>query len=194
MDFDQYIPKLRKAFLKFEENVPDEELHRFLKICKPTKIKAGAHYIEAGTNATSFAFVMSGLFKYYYTTFDGKEFIQAFKDEYEFMLSYYPVMTGKPSPFGVQAIENSEILIGDYRELEQFYVTSQMWNNVARKFYQLNFIRKVEREFDLLLYDATQRYEKFIVDYKDLLPRLTKQQIAMFLGISPVSLSRIINK
>lgn len=194
MNLDQYIPYMKNAFSQYEEDVPEQEIRRFLDICKPAKFSTGDHFVEMGSNSTSFAFVIKGLFKFYYTTFEGKEFIQVFRNEGAFMLSYYPVMTGKPSPFGIQAIEDSEILYGDYKELEAFYASSQLWNNIARKFYQFNFIAKVEREFDLLLYDATKRYENFTIKYKDILPRLTKQQIAMFLGISPVSLSRIINK
>jgi CRP-like cAMP-binding protein len=56
------------------------------------------------------------------------------------------------------------------------------------------FIKKDQREYEFLLLDATQRYQNFLCDYKNLKERIPQYHIAAYLGISPVSLSRLIAK
>ncbi|MNL75244.1 hypothetical protein D3C87_2010170 [compost metagenome] len=54
------------------------------------------------------------------------------------------------------------------------------------------YIRKEERERELLFLSALQRYEAFLVKYPGLENRIPQYHIASYLGISPVSLSRML--
>jgi CRP-like cAMP-binding protein len=53
------------------------------------------------------------------------------------------------------------------------------------------FIKKERREATLLLDDAKTRYLNFLEEYPGLETRLKQYHIASYLGITPVSLSRV---
>ena len=48
-----------------------------------------------------------------------------------------------------------------------------------------------KRSKDILLENAAVRYQQFISDYYELSKRLKQKYIASYLGISPVTLSRL---
>ena len=53
---------------------------------------------------------------------------------------------------------------------------------------------KESKERDLMLQSAEDRYYKFLKEKKDLVKRLPQNQIALYLGINPSTLSRLKRK
>jgi hypothetical protein len=53
------------------------------------------------------------------------------------------------------------------------------------------YIEKEQREWQFLLGDAKSRYENFVQENRGLIDRIPQYLIASYIGISPVSLSRI---
>jgi CRP-like cAMP-binding protein len=68
------------------------------------------------------------------------------------------------------------------------------WNTIARKYVETLFIEKEKRERRLLSEDAATRYLSFQKDYPGLEDKIPQYQIASYLGITPVALSRIRKK
>jgi len=56
------------------------------------------------------------------------------------------------------------------------------------------FVRNTKREARLLLGNANRRYAWFCREYPELLEKLPRYQIVSFLGVSPVTLSRLKRK
>jgi CRP-like cAMP-binding protein len=191
MDQNQYIYNL---FRQFGIDLPEEETQRLNSILRPVKYSKNQYFVTAGDQIKKFGIITQGVVRFYYNTYDGKEYNQTFKEENEFIMAYYPIMTGNPSPFNIQTLEDSVILEGDFSEFEQFYDKHPIWNQVSTKFYQYNFILKAEREADFLLYNATDRYIRLAQKKPQLVKRLPQNQIALYLGINPVSLNRIIRQ
>lgn len=52
----------------------------------------------------------------------------------------------------------------------------------------------IYRQYELLSLNAEERLEAFREQYGKILPRLSQQDIANYLGITPVSLSRLKSK
>ena len=71
----------------------------------------------------------------------------------------------------------------------------QIWRKQGHPIYlkllENQLIHKEHKERFMLLYSPEQRYLLFCQQFPDLLPRLTDQHIAAYLGITPISLSRI---
>jgi len=59
---------------------------------------------------------------------------------------------------------------------------------------QESYLEKEQREYEFLQLSATERYENFKFRYADIVDRLPKHQIASYLGITAVALSRLISK
>lgn len=182
------------TFLESLSHIPQDEKEKFCKLFKARQLKKGDYFVQAGTSSTEFAFIEQGLFRFFYITLEGQEFNMTFKRENDHMLSYYSILVGDVSNFSIQAMEDSIIHVGNFKEFEKFYDSHPCWQEIGRKIAEMNFIIKSKREESFLLYDAPTRYEQFCQTYPDLIKRLPQMHIALYLGVSPETLNRIIKK
>jgi hypothetical protein len=72
--------------------------------------------------------------------------------------------------------------------------SSMTWNSIARKYTEIIYYEKEKREASLLKENGSERYFNFINEYRHLIGRIPQKDIASFLGLTSVSLSRIRNK
>jgi CRP-like cAMP-binding protein len=136
-------------------------------------------------------FVISGLLRLYYVDTDGNEFTKSFCTENSFVAAYSALLLKQPSRMFIQALENTSLLVADYstyRSLSESQLSLQQLNC---KIAESLFIKKERREATLLLDDAKTRYLNFLEEYPGLETRLKQYHIASYLGITPVSLSRV---
>ena len=174
--------------------IPDYEWETFMKIFHIKQFKKGDYFVQTGTFSTDFGFIEKGLMRFFYTTFEGVEFNQTFKKEYDHMLSFTSILLNEPSNFSIQALEDCVVHVGNYRQFEELYNRHNSWQELGRKVAELNFIVKTKKEEQFLLYNAQERYENFITNFPDLARRLPQLHIASYLGVSAETLNRIIRK
>jgi CRP-like cAMP-binding protein len=136
-------------------------------------------------------FILKGMVKKFYTTDDGKEFIKEFAWENQITTPYASLIQKVPATYSMQAIEATELLVINYDVIEKLFQTSPKWMALGKAFADMHFINREKREMEFLKYDASKRYELFKSSFPQLLKRLKKQDIAAYLGITPVSLSRL---
>ena len=89
------------------------------------------------------------------------------------------------------ALMDSELLVIRFRDFEALFDRHACWERVGRKIAEGMFISKERRERELLMLSAEERYRLFLGRYKHLEKRIPQYQIAAYLGITPVALSRI---
>ena len=65
------------------------------------------------------------------------------------------------------------------------------WQNVLHRILIQTLLTKERREAEFLMLGAAERFEKFKEEHPALIQRLKQQEVAEYLGISPVHLSRI---
>jgi len=65
------------------------------------------------------------------------------------------------------------------------------WMELNNKIVQSLYLKKEKKERDLLFMNADERYLEFLRDYIEIIFRIKDYHITSYLGISPVSLSRI---
>ena len=63
--------------------------------------------------------------------------------------------------------------------------------NWGRKFAESEFLQTEEKLISLLFTNASERYTSLLENNPDLLQRIPLEHLASYLGITPVSLSRI---
>ena len=79
----------------------------------------------------------------------------------------------------------------DYTAL---YQSHPYWQEVSRKTVDQLYIAKERRECQLLLLNAAERLAEFRAEFPGLESRIPQYHVAAYLGISPVTLSRIVTK
>jgi CRP-like cAMP-binding protein len=136
-------------------------------------------------------FNVAGLFRYYYIDDKGNEYTKHFCPENNFIISYRAMLLGCGSGFYVEALEDSSILIADYSLWQKLLDEHICWQIFTKKLLEKVYIVKEKREKELLLDSAKARYITFLNENPGLEKRIKQYQIASYLGITPVALSRI---
>lgn len=190
MDFKhQYI----STFLdSFGLDLPEDEVNDFISLFVEKEYKKGDHLVLAGEKNPIMAFVIDGLVRFYFNTFEGKEYNQTFLRENQVVVEYCSALTDEASKFSIQSMEPTKVLQCNYNDIEKFYDKHRNWERIGRLIVELNFIVKFKRETTLLLMDAKERYLYFLDNFEDLVPRLSQQDIALYLGVNPSTLNRLI--
>lgn len=132
-----------------------------------------------------------GLIKLVYVTSAGSSYTKSFIDTGGIFASMTCTLAGEPARFSavcLTPVTVEHLPSFKFRELtdndpEMLRFSNQMFRRLA--------LRNEEREYDFLCLSAVERYEKFLSNSPDLAQRLTQIEIAAYLGITPVSLSRI---
>lgn len=169
-------------------------LDNLFKYGKCLSLTKAEHLFSTGDADGNFYILSAGLLKVYYITSEGKEFVKSFIREGGYIASINAMMSTGVCPFNVVALEDSEIQCIPKATMLSF----QSADTTTLKTINLMLLqlvqKKEKREHELLCLSATERYQAFKNEYSDLEARVSQYDIARYLGITPVALSRIRNR
>ncbi|RQO55964.1 Crp/Fnr family transcriptional regulator [Paucibacter sp. KBW04] len=157
----------------------------------PLKLAAGEVVFEPEQIHPYVYVVRSGLLKLHYRQANGEEWIKSFSHEGLFFGSLAALQPQGRSSFAVTALEDCELERLDYRELEALAERDAGWMKALYRAMRLFAARKEQRERELLTLSPPERYQAFLREDAALAARLPLKELALYLGITPVSLSRI---
>lgn len=179
------------AFCKDVLQISDENLIRFVQeVGEVRAVKKGERLIKQGDTPTHVFFLIDGIFRGYLSNSKGKEMTDCF--------AFRPgttVMPGsditKPASASVEAVTDGQILSIPVSEL-----SSRMWKYPAmQKVYIKLLIAAFNSHWELkqvhYQYDAAERYKWFCDKYPELLSHVKDKDIASFLNMTPITLSRL---
>ncbi len=153
--------------------------------------EAGDHLFRQGEHDQSLYIVQSGLLKAYYLSADGKENIKSFilpGDNIGSLMSSY---AGKPSTFSLVCLKPCELTVVEFSALYEASKTDTEISAAIVDFLLGFGIKKEAREYELLCLSAEGRYRKLLKNMPGILDLVTQNEIARYLGMTPVGLSRI---
>ncbi|MBB6694926.1 Crp/Fnr family transcriptional regulator [Cohnella xylanilytica] len=175
-----------------EAGIEGEDWVRFVENTRVRSIPKGALLVSAGEPVNDAWFCSEGLFRLFYPLPDGREYNVAFSTENDYVTSYGAMATGEPSAFSIEALEASTVVEIGRGVLRELMDRSHGWERFVRLAVERLYIRKEERERQLLYLPALERYEAFLRKYPGLDRRIPQYHIASYIGVSPVSLSRLL--
>ncbi|MCH6255627.1 Crp/Fnr family transcriptional regulator [Puniceicoccaceae bacterium K14] len=162
--------------------------------CHLRSVKRKECLVSIGQGTKHFFFVCKGLLRAYTVSLDGKEYTKMFFPENTFPGSIKAAITGEPSTFALEALEDSLVIAIEhdrYRVLLK-NLDDLKWYHI--QYLEKNWILKKESlQVAFALDDAGARYERFVSENPELVGRVSLQHIASWLGITPTQLSRIRN-
>lgn len=191
MDKEKLILSSFEKTLNSILTFPDEQLKKIIAISKIKKIRKDNCYIREGETPKSFAYVFRGLFRYYYIDKKGNDFTKGFFFENSFISSYSAMIQNRESYFSIEALEDAEIIEIDYEKWKALLSNELVWHKLLLALIEKGYCIKESREREFLLFSAEERYKSFLKSFSDQQKRIKQHFIASYLGISPVSLSRI---
>ncbi|WP_458120712.1 Crp/Fnr family transcriptional regulator [Paenibacillus sp. Z6-24] len=180
--------------MAIQAGVTAEEWETFWQKTSLRHIRSGQRLIEAGQPVDFAHFCVQGLFRLYYILEDGREYTAGFTMEQDYATSYAAMITGQPSAYTIEALEAAVVIEIPYQLLEQLMHNSHGWERFVRVSVERLYIRKEERERELLYASARERYDACLRKYPGLEKRVPQYHIASYIGVSPVSLSRLLRR
>ena len=171
--------------------IPAGEYENFKNEFHMVEFKKGEYWIHSGEKESRVGIIVSGLIRMYYIGNNDEEYTKDFCKSKEFLSAYSSLLQDQPTELNIQMMTDSKVLVASHKQYKKLSETHPCWNNLNRKIAEMLFIKKETREKELLLLSAKERYLKFIDNYSDIYLQIPQYHIASFLGISPVSLSRL---
>jgi len=156
-------------------------------------LKKKQFFAEYGKVCDKVGFIVTGSVRYFHVK-DGIDITGYFSFENEFLSSYKSYLTNEPSINYIQALEDTRIINISKKDMET------MLNNPLLAYKMERFGRLIaehylccyeDRVTSFITQSPEERYLQLISTGREILRRMPQHYIANFLGITPVSLSRI---
>jgi CRP-like cAMP-binding protein len=160
------------------------------EISKEITFHKGMDVQQIGHTCKTIYFVKKGCLRVYYFKED-IEVTESFEFENAIVARAESLFTGKPSKKAIQALEDSELIAIDSNKLFKLFDSHPDLERLFRKIIETSYVTTVNRIESLQFYSADERYFNLLKDHRDILKRVPLKFIASYLGITPVSLSRI---
>ncbi|MBD2721597.1 Crp/Fnr family transcriptional regulator [Hymenobacter sp. BT189] len=158
------------------------------------RLKKHELFAQEGRVAGEVAFVLDGMFRQFYTK-DGEERTTYFYFENHLMSAYGSCISGRPSLLTIEALSDARLLCFPYAVLAALFEQRPAWQKFGRLVAEYLGLGLEDRMVSLLLLSPEERYRDLLTGpRKKILERVPQHYIANYLGITPVSLSRIRNR
>lgn len=164
-----------------------------VKEIEPLSIPSKTVLLEEGKIADKIYLVRKGCLRLFFYN-EGKDITFQFFFEGDFVASFDSLYRGTPSLFSLESIEPSEVVSikkeDFYHKIESNLSLRLLYEEkiIERfSFYQHLFLSRIKNT-------PQQRYEELLKEYPNIIQRVPQHYIASYLGITPVSLSRIRNR
>ena len=180
-------------FQKFSEKISLTEEEK--KLCqgffKPKKIRKRQYLLQEGDPCRYIAFVEKGMMRSYTMDEKGGEHIIQFAFEGWWIADQYSFLTGEPSVYNIDALEDSELLLISRQAEEEMLEKIPKFERYFRLLLQNSLIATQRRLEGSLSKSAEQRYNELTQSCPTIPQRVPQHMMASFLGITPETLSRI---
>lgn len=139
-------------------------------------------------------FIERGLLRMHFIGRDGKEFNKNFHAEGTMICPLTEAMQTEPSLFAITAVEASVVWQASAAALVQLLDAQGAWAPLRTRLLDRLITHKLQREHALLTLDGSTRYQQLCEREPHLAERVPLSQLASYLGLTDVSLSRIRRK
>ncbi|MEM0996854.1 MAG: Crp/Fnr family transcriptional regulator [Bacteroidota bacterium] len=155
------------------------------------EVPARHRLLELGAVSQEVFFINRGAVRFYYLTEEGKDVTGFIFLENMFSGAHTSFFYQRPSHQIVETIEPSELLVLPYTDLQLLYTEVPKMHAFMERLLaeRLSFAQEVLASFVLNKPEA--RYRALLARRPELLGRVPQHILSSYLGITPVSLSRI---
>jgi len=147
-------------------------------------------FLKAGEVNKNIGFLEKGLVRYFVYK-DDEESTFEFTKEGEFIADYQSFNNKTESIQNIQAIEDCEILLINFDNVQTIFNNTKNGNLIGRLIIEHRFDIMVNQLLAIYMQNHEERYKSFIKHYSDLNQRIPQYLIASYVGVKPESLSRI---
>ncbi|HYF68110.1 MAG TPA: Crp/Fnr family transcriptional regulator [Ohtaekwangia sp.] len=177
----------------FNKKVPltNEEMEIIRPYLHEKKLRKKQFILQEGDACKQVAFVAKGVLRKYFINDHGGEGITQFAIEGWTISDLYSWLTGEPSQFNIDALEDSELVLMDKPSMEELYIKVPKLETHARKQLTNAYIASERRIASMMGMSLEDRYEEINKLHPDIVQRVPQHMLASYMGLTPETLSRV---
>jgi CRP-like cAMP-binding protein len=160
----------------------------------PKKLRKKQYLLQEGDPCKFIAFVQRGALREYSVDEKGNEHIIQFALEGWTISDLYSFLTGEPSTYHIDALEDTELLLINKSAHEELLQRVVKYETYTRLQITGAYIAMQKRLTSIISSTLEERYKNFNALYPDIVQRVPQHMIASYMGLQPETLSRIRRK
>ncbi|PTR01694.1 CRP-like cAMP-binding protein [Mucilaginibacter yixingensis] len=183
-----------KAYVLRHATVSEEEFALLEAVAKLKKLRKRQYLLQEGDVCRHHCFITKGLLRTYAVDDKGNEHIIRFAMEDWWISDRESLMSGNPSKFNIDAIEDAEVLLFEKASMDMLMEKLPAFKKMISEILDKSFITSQNRIHEAISSTAEEKYQNFVQRYPAFALRAPQAMIASYLGIKPETLSRLRNK
>lgn len=144
-----------------------------------------------GEAAPNIYLVRSGVLKLSYMSPEGKERVREFVAEHQVFACLEALSDDAPANYGAIACENCDVEYLAASDIETLAASELAWARCVGLFYLDTALNRGGRERQFLMLSPPDRLQMAMSERPWLTTRVSQQDLSAYIGITPVSLSRL---
>ncbi len=186
----------QQDLLFFNAFVPlgNDELSAAMPCFSIKTFESDSRIFSANDRPRHIWFLVDGIGRYFYLDKNGKEKNKSLVKPGGAFASISTLVNNESSYFYTQTITCCTTMEIHYSDLIKLADTYSQWSLFVRKVYENLALKQEKRKASLLMMSAQERYELFLQEFAEESHSIPLKQVAMYIGITDVSLSRIRRK
>ena len=175
-------------------DIPDKDLELLAGICESKTFKDKEVILKSGNRLRNVFLILEGAARGYIVGSDGDEKTILLRGKGIFVGDAQGVFTNMPQKLEIVAVGATEVLMLAYTDLEQLAMKNQNILRVYLNSLKEAILRLSYRVESMITMSSEERYLDLLKLSPSFLEKSYDKYVASFLGITPVSLSRIKTK
>lgn len=154
-------------------------------------LKKGHFFAEEGKICRHIAYINKGALRTFYINEKAEEITYCFCTENSIETSFKSFISQAPSSLSIQALEDSELLVIDYDNLQKLYSEKKVWERIGRILSEKHYLKIEEHASNINNESAKERYLRLLKEHPSIILKSPLIYISSYLGITPRHLSRL---
>ncbi|MEO5502000.1 MAG: Crp/Fnr family transcriptional regulator [Ginsengibacter sp.] len=180
-------------FVKQLSAIDNKATDELLSKLKNKTFNKGTYLLKRGEICRYLFFIDTGLAKIFFYK-EEKEFIMRFFPENSMFTVLDSFFTQTPSTYSISVLELTKVTYISKTDMDELCKKYHCIETFFRKLVSFASINMMKRISEMLEENGTERYNHFVNENSQLLQRISLGDLANYLGITQVSLSRIRGK
>lgn len=187
-DIEQAIRRLAERYAKI--TIKEDVLDWLIDLGAFVEFPAGDLIVAAGDEENKLYLLVDGLIRKYYLDYQGNDLTHQFLEAGQVFSTQHVVFSGQVM-CNFEAVELCRLVCFDYERVQKLMLEDPSLTKIYIGILEETLRIKLVRETALLTETATERYVKLKTEIPDIDQRVSHAHIASYIGVTPVSLSRI---
>lgn len=184
----QAVEQLANRYTKI--TIKEDVLSQLAALGEFVEFAANELIVAAGDDENKLYLLIDGLIRKYYLDYQGNDLTHQFLESGQVFSTQHVVFSGQVM-CNFEALESCKMVCFDYERIQALMKKEPLLTQVYIGILEETLRIKLLREAALLAESAIERYIKLKAEIPDIDQRVNHGYIASYIGVTPVSLSRI---